>query len=268
MWDFARGCIRTYLILREKAQRFHEDAEIQAALETAMVDRLAEPALDVDHARRDRRDAARPARPRSDGDPRLRPRAARPARDRAAARRALSRRSDAPVPLVLGVDSSTQSTKVEVRDADTGELVADGRAPHPPTTPPRSEQDPDAWWEALHAAVEQAGAPARDVGRGARSPASSTGWSCSTRDDRVVRPAKLWNDTESAPDARWLVDQLAGPGRAARRPGQPRAGRCPSPRSRSRSCRGCTAASPTRGRGSRVCACPTTGSRGSSPASS
>jgi xylulokinase len=27
---------------------------------------------------------------------------------------------------------------------------------------------------------------------------------------RVVRPAKLWNDTESAPDAAWLVDQLAG----------------------------------------------------------
>ena len=33
VWDFARGCIRTYLILREKAQRFHEDAEIQAALD-------------------------------------------------------------------------------------------------------------------------------------------------------------------------------------------------------------------------------------------
>jgi xylose isomerase len=45
VWDFARGCIRTYLILREKAQRFHADAEIQAALQTAMVDRLAEPAL-------------------------------------------------------------------------------------------------------------------------------------------------------------------------------------------------------------------------------
>ena len=32
VWDFARGCMRTYLILREKAQRFHEDAEIQDAL--------------------------------------------------------------------------------------------------------------------------------------------------------------------------------------------------------------------------------------------
>jgi xylose isomerase len=45
VWEFARGCIRSYLILRDKAQRFHADTEIQAALETAMVDRLAEPAL-------------------------------------------------------------------------------------------------------------------------------------------------------------------------------------------------------------------------------
>ena len=32
VWDFARGCMRTYLILAEKARRFHEDAEIQDAL--------------------------------------------------------------------------------------------------------------------------------------------------------------------------------------------------------------------------------------------
>ena len=57
---------------------------------------------------------------------------------------------------------------------------------------------------------------------------------------RVVRPAKLWNDTESAPDADWLVDQLercAGVGRR-------RAAACRWPPSRSRSCRGCIAASP------------------------
>ena len=47
VWEFARGCIRTYLILRDKAQRFHGDPDIQAALETAMVDRLAEPALET-----------------------------------------------------------------------------------------------------------------------------------------------------------------------------------------------------------------------------
>ena len=32
VWDFVRGCMRTYLILKEKARAFNEDAEIQAAL--------------------------------------------------------------------------------------------------------------------------------------------------------------------------------------------------------------------------------------------
>jgi xylose isomerase len=45
VWDFARGCIRTYLILRDKARRFHDDAEIREALDAAMVDRLAEPTV-------------------------------------------------------------------------------------------------------------------------------------------------------------------------------------------------------------------------------
>ena len=59
VWDFARGCIRTYLILREKAQRFHEDPEIQAALEVAKVSELAVPTLPsggIDALRQDRPD--------------------------------------------------------------------------------------------------------------------------------------------------------------------------------------------------------------------
>ena len=43
VWDFARGCMRTYLILREKAARFHTDPAIQEALDTAMVDALSVP---------------------------------------------------------------------------------------------------------------------------------------------------------------------------------------------------------------------------------
>jgi xylose isomerase len=43
VWDFARGCMRTYLILREKARRFAEDPEISEALEMAQFDRLREP---------------------------------------------------------------------------------------------------------------------------------------------------------------------------------------------------------------------------------
>lgn len=43
VWAFAEGCMRTYLILAEKAERFRKDPEIAAALETAMAAGLAEP---------------------------------------------------------------------------------------------------------------------------------------------------------------------------------------------------------------------------------
>ena len=40
--------------------------------------------------------------------------------------------------LVAGIDTSTQSCTVVLRDAEDGRLVATARAPHPPTTPPVS----------------------------------------------------------------------------------------------------------------------------------
>lgn len=111
--------------------------------------------------------------------------------------------------LVLGIDSSTQSTKVEVRDADTGALVASGQAPHPPTAPPRSEQDPEAWWGALADAVGATGVSEVDaIAVGAQQ----HGMVALGDKGQVLRPAKLWNDTETAADAGWLVDQLDGPG--------------------------------------------------------
>ena len=116
------------------------------------------------------------------------------------------------MPLVIGVDSSTQATKVEVRDADSGALVASGRAPHPPTTPPRSEQDPHAWWAALRDALGQACAQApvaRSVA-GMAVAAQQHGLVGLDEERRVLRPAKLWNDTESAADADWLLGQLGG----------------------------------------------------------
>ena len=109
------------------------------------------------------------------------------------------------MPLVLGVDSSTQSVKVELRDADDGRLVATGRAPHPPTLPPRSEQDPEVWWSALRAAV--ASLPRVEIAA-ASIAAQQMGLVTLDAAGRVVRPAKLWNDTESAPQSRRLVESL------------------------------------------------------------
>ena len=63
------------------------------------------------------------------------------------------------MPLVAGVDSSTQSTKVEIRDLATGEVISSSSAPHPDVTPPVSEQDPDAWWSAFENAWTAVGRP-------------------------------------------------------------------------------------------------------------
>ena len=109
--------------------------------------------------------------------------------------------------VVAGVDSSTQSTKVELRDAESGDLLGRATAPHPPTSPPRSEQDPEAWWTAFQRCWSQLGEPSV----GAISVAGQQhGMVVLDADGAVLRPAKLWNDTESAPDAGWLLQQLEG----------------------------------------------------------
>ncbi len=107
------------------------------------------------------------------------------------------------MPLVLGVDSSTSACKVELRDADTGQLVGSGRAPHPPTTPPRSEQHPAAWEAAFTNATAGLATPAAVAVAGQQH-----GMVVLDAAGRVLRPAKLWNDTESAADAADLVDRL------------------------------------------------------------
>lgn len=104
--------------------------------------------------------------------------------------------------LVAGIDSSTQSCKVVVCDADTGQVVRSGRAPHPAGT----EVDPSAWWDALLAAIDDAGGFA-DVA--AVSVAGQQhGMVVLDAEGRVIRPALLWNDTRSAPAATQLIAEV------------------------------------------------------------
>jgi xylulokinase len=104
--------------------------------------------------------------------------------------------------LVAGIDSSTQSCKVVIRDAETGALVREGHAAHPPGT----EVDPECWWDALGLAVADAGGLA-DVS--AVSVAGQQhGMVCLDGAGAVVRPALLWNDTRSAGAAAELVAEL------------------------------------------------------------
>jgi xylulokinase len=110
--------------------------------------------------------------------------------------------------LVAGIDSSTQSCKVVIREAATGALVREGRAPHPDGT----EVDPQAWLDALGQALAQAGG-LDDVGAVAVA-GQQHGMVCLDERGQVVRPALLWNDTRSAAAAAELVAEL-GDGDAA-----------------------------------------------------
>ncbi|HKC27552.1 MAG TPA: FGGY family carbohydrate kinase [Jatrophihabitans sp.] len=106
--------------------------------------------------------------------------------------------------LVAGIDSSTQSCKVVVRDLDTGRLIRSGAAPHPAGT----EIDPAAWEDALQVAIGRAGGLA-DVDAISVA-AQQHGMVCLDERGDVVRAALLWNDTRSADAASDLVRELDG----------------------------------------------------------
>ena len=108
-----------------------------------------------------------------------------------------------PVTTVLGVDSSTQSTKALLVDAADGTVLAQQGAPHPPGT----EVDPRAWLQAYDAAAgpllpraAALGVAGQQHGMVARDAAGEP-----------VRDALLWNDTRSAAAAADLVAEHGGP---------------------------------------------------------
>ncbi|MFF1877265.1 FGGY family carbohydrate kinase [Leifsonia sp. NPDC058230] len=112
--------------------------------------------------------------------------------------------------LVVGVDSSTQSCKVVVRDLTTGEVVRTGRAVHPEGT----EVDPAAWWTALGAALADAGG--LDDVDAISIAGQQHGMVVLDAAGRVIRDALLWNDTRSAQAATDLIDVVGAEAYATR----------------------------------------------------
>ena len=107
--------------------------------------------------------------------------------------------------IVLGVDSSTQSTKVEARDIAGGAVVDSGSAPHPATTPPVSEQQPVDWWQALVAACADLSPEVRSGVVALSVAGQQHGMVLLDEGGDAVRPAKLWNDTTSSAEADAMV---------------------------------------------------------------
>ena len=107
--------------------------------------------------------------------------------------------------LIAGVDSSTQSCKVVIRDAVTGELIREGRASHPDGT----EVNPSHWVDALDSAITEAGglADVEAISIGGQQ----HGMVALDASGEVIRDALLWNDTRSASAAEDLNSEIGGP---------------------------------------------------------
>ena len=103
--------------------------------------------------------------------------------------------------IVAGVDSSTQSVKVVLRDADSGELIASTSRPHPDGT----EVNPLEWKKALDSALDELGKyeiSAISIG------GQQHGMVALDHDGAVIRDALLWNDTRSDKAAQQLNSEI------------------------------------------------------------
>ncbi|CAB4652440.1 unannotated protein [freshwater metagenome] len=115
--------------------------------------------------------------------------------------------------LIAGVDSSTQSVKVVIREANTGELVREGRAAHPDGT----EIDPALWNSALDTALSNAGG--LDGVAAISIAGQQHGMVALDSNGTVIRPALLWNDTRSAQAALDLNREQGGNAQISRKVG-------------------------------------------------
>ena len=217
---FARGCMRTYLILKDKAERWNADPEIQALVAADRRGRRVDGALPRPVLRRTapRRSAA------SSSTGGRSPRAASPTSGSISSRstccsglgdaRGIPGSSAAEVrerERVLGLDVSTTATKA---------VLVDGRAPsarrRPWSTPSRrrtrcwSEQDPNVWWD-----VGRRGRPDRAAARLGGDEVEAVGLTGQMHglvaldaEDRVLRPAILWNDQRTEAECDEIRDAI------------------------------------------------------------
>jgi xylulokinase len=116
----------------------------------------------------------------------------------------------------VGIDSGTQGAKALVVDVETGRVLGRGRAPHALVgglRPGASEQDPADWVKAAERAVRTALREARVDARRVVSLGVSGqqhGFVPLDRAGRPIRPAKLWNDTETIRETEDIVAALGG----------------------------------------------------------
>ncbi|HCJ29703.1 MAG TPA: xylulokinase [Pseudomonas sp.] len=117
--------------------------------------------------------------------------------------------------MYLGIDCGTQGTKALLLDAHSGRVLGQGSANHELISGPngRREQETEQWTSAFEkataAALVEAGVDGRTV-LGIGVSGQQHGLVMLDAEGQVLRPAKLWCDTESANENQRLLDWLGG----------------------------------------------------------
>lgn len=115
----------------------------------------------------------------------------------------------------LGVDCGTQGTKVIVFDSDSGQIMSKGYATHPINIGDDGKREQKAeWWidaliKATHSAIEKSGIAGKQI-KAMSVSGQQHGLVLLDDDGNVLRDVKLWNDTSTASDNDYIVDQLGG----------------------------------------------------------
>jgi xylulokinase len=115
----------------------------------------------------------------------------------------------------VGVDCGSQGTKAVVVDGGDGGVVGSGYVGYgliEGLPPGHREQHPSTWVGAMTGAVRDALCEAKIEGRVEGIGVSGQQHGFVPMDARgdVIRPAKLWNDTSTAEECRWLIERLGG----------------------------------------------------------
>jgi xylulokinase len=118
--------------------------------------------------------------------------------------------------LVLGIDSGTQSTKVLVVDAKTGNVLGMAAQSYdliPGLPPGAKEQHPHTWKDATAKAIRQVLRLARvktDEVQAIGVSGQQHGFVPLDAEGEVIRPAKLWCDTSTAEECDQIMEKVGG----------------------------------------------------------
>lgn len=116
--------------------------------------------------------------------------------------------------IFLGIDIGTSGTKTLAID-ESGKILADAVSEYPCYAPKPlwSEQNPDDWWQAVvttvRAVVEKARLKPADV-RGIGLSGQMHGSVFLDKQDRVIRPALLWNDQRTQAECEEIEERAGG----------------------------------------------------------